>query len=109
MELNVVLTHIIRSYRDSNTKENVDTQKRKPRGGNDRKRAATTKIKNTTKKGKKPLICVWSLAYILSDLRGPTSNMEMLADSGICLFFSESKYLSQKFPLYYFFYTKTLA
>ena len=30
--INVALTHQIRSYRDSETKENVETQKRKQRG-----------------------------------------------------------------------------
>ena len=37
--LNVALTH-------QNTKENVAAQKKKQRGGNDRKRTATTKIKH---------------------------------------------------------------
>ena len=36
--LNVALPHQNRSYRDSETKENVETQKRKQIGGNDRKR-----------------------------------------------------------------------
>ena len=70
--LNVALTHQNMSYRDSETKENVETQKRKQRGGNDRKR--------TTKKGKKQLIFVWFLVYNLSDLSGPTRNMKIPAD-----------------------------
>ena len=44
--LNVTLTHQNRSYRDSETTENVETQKRKQRGGNDTKRTATTKNKH---------------------------------------------------------------
>ena len=46
LRLNVALTHNNRSYRDSETKENVEAQKRKQRGGNDRKRTATTKYKH---------------------------------------------------------------
>ena len=38
----VTLTHQNRSYRDSETKENVEAQKRKQRGENDRKRTSTT-------------------------------------------------------------------
>ena len=38
---NVALTHQNRSHRDSETKENVEAQKRKHRGGKDRKRTAT--------------------------------------------------------------------
>ena len=38
---NVPLTHQNRSYRDSETKENVEAQKRKQIGGNVRKRTAT--------------------------------------------------------------------
>ena len=44
--LNVALTHQNRSYRDGETKENVEEQKRKQRGGNDRKRKATNKNKH---------------------------------------------------------------
>ena len=44
--LNVALTHQNSSYRDSETKENVEAQKRKKRGGNDRKRTAATKNKH---------------------------------------------------------------
>ena len=40
------LTHQNRSYRDSETKENVEAQKTKQRGGNDRKRTVTTKNKH---------------------------------------------------------------
>ena len=35
---------------------------------------------NITKKEKKQLIFVWSLAYNLSDLSGPTRNMKVPAD-----------------------------
>ena len=63
MGLNAALTHQNRSYRDSETKENVEAQKRKQRAENDRKRTETTK----NKKGKKQFIFVWSLAYNLSD------------------------------------------
>ena len=35
---------------------------------------------NTTKKGKKQFIFVWSLAYNLSTLSGPTRNMKVPAD-----------------------------
>ena len=76
--LNVALTHQKRSYRDRETTEYVEAQKRKQRLGNDRKRTATTK--NITKRGKKHLIFVWSLAYNLSDLSGPTRNMKVQAD-----------------------------
>ena len=38
LELQVALTHQNRSYRDSETKENIDDSERKQRGGNDRKR-----------------------------------------------------------------------
>ena len=41
--LNIALTHQNRSYRDSENKEKVEAPKRKQRGGNDRKRTATTK------------------------------------------------------------------
>ena len=44
--LNGALTHQNMSYRDSETKENVESQKRKQRGGNDRKRTATTNNKH---------------------------------------------------------------
>ena len=44
--LNVALTHQNGSYRDSETKENVEAQQRKQRGGNDRKRTVTTKYKH---------------------------------------------------------------
>ena len=44
--LNVALIHQNRSYRDSETKENVEAQERKQRGGNDRKRTATTENKH---------------------------------------------------------------
>ena len=43
--LNVALTHQNRSYRDSETKGNVEEQKRKQRGETDRKMTATTKNK----------------------------------------------------------------
>ena len=46
--LSVALTHQNRSYPDSETKENVETQKRKQIWGNDRKRTATTKNMNKT-------------------------------------------------------------
>ena len=36
------LTHQNRSYGDSETKDNVEAQKGNQRGGNDRKRTATT-------------------------------------------------------------------
>ena len=49
MGLNVALTYQNRSYRDSETKENVEVQKRKQRGENDRKRTATTKNKHIHK------------------------------------------------------------
>ena len=35
---------------------------------------------NTTNKGKKQLIFVWSIVYNLSDLSGPTRNMKVPAD-----------------------------
>ena len=41
---NVALTHQNRSYRDRETKGNVEAQKRKQRGGNYRKRTATTPL-----------------------------------------------------------------
>ena len=44
--LNVALTYQNRSYRDRETKENVEEQERKKRGGNVRKRTATTKNKH---------------------------------------------------------------
>ena len=47
--LNVALTHhnsLNRSYRDNETKKNVEAQKRKQRRRNDRKRTSTTKNKN---------------------------------------------------------------
>ena len=42
--LNVALTHHNRSYRDSETKEKVEAQKRKQIGGNNRKRRATINL-----------------------------------------------------------------
>ena len=44
--LNVALIHQNRSYRDSETKEKVEAQKRKQRVGNDRKRTGTTTNKH---------------------------------------------------------------
>ena len=44
--LEVALTHQNRSYRDSETRENVEAQKGKQIGGNDRKRTATTNNKH---------------------------------------------------------------
>ena len=79
MGLNVALTRQNRSYRDSETKENAEAQKRKQRGGATGRGQRQLKI-NTTKKGKKQLIFVWSLAYNLSDLSGPTRNMKVPAD-----------------------------
>ena len=46
MGLNIALKHQNRSYRGSETKENVEAQKRKQIWGNDRKRTATTKNKH---------------------------------------------------------------
>ena len=42
---NLALTHQNMSYRDSETMGKVEAQKRKQRGGNERKRTATTKNK----------------------------------------------------------------
>ena len=39
--LNIALTHQNRSNRDSESKENIEAQKRKQRGANDRKRTTT--------------------------------------------------------------------
>ena len=41
--LNVIKHYTNRSFRDSETKENVEAHKRKQRGRNDRKRTVTTK------------------------------------------------------------------
>ena len=51
LRLNVALTHQNRSCRDSESKENIEAQKRKQRGGNDMKRTATTKT-TQLKKGR---------------------------------------------------------
>ena len=76
--LNVALTDQIRSYYE--TKGTMHTWwTKKGRGkGNDMKSTATTKNKPIKlKKEKQQLILVWSLAYNLSDLSGPTRNMHV--------------------------------
>ena len=83
MGLNVVLTHQNRSYRDSETKENVycrGTEKDGSREGETTGRGQQQLKINTTKKEKKQLIFVWFLAYNLSDLSGPTRNMKVPSD-----------------------------
>ena len=68
------------SYRDRETKENVrGTEKEAERGKRQEQDSDNLKI-NKTKTVKKPLICVWSLAYNLSYLSGPIRNMKVPAD-----------------------------
>ena len=71
---NVALTHHIMSYRDSETKAIMRNQKGTERG----KRWEKTE-KALKKKRKKQLFFVWSLAYKLSDLGGPTMNTKVPA------------------------------
>ncbi len=74
--LNVALTHQNRSYRDSETKGN----RKGNREGETTGRGQRQLKINTPKKEKKQLIFVWSLAYNLSDLSGPTRNMKVPDD-----------------------------
>ena len=48
--LNVALRYQNRSYRDSETKENVEAQKGRQKRGTDRNRTATTKNKHNYKR-----------------------------------------------------------
>ena len=59
---NIALKRLIMSYRDSETKENVRTQQRKQRRGNDRK--ATVKSKDKlTKKAEAAVLCLISYLH----------------------------------------------
>ena len=68
--LTSLLTHQNRSYRHSETKENIEVPKKEAERGK-RQQEVQRQLKiNTTKKGKKQLIIVWSLVYNLYDLSG---------------------------------------
>ena len=71
----VTLIHQNRSYRDRETKGKVEEYEWKQRG---RWGWGEQQLKiNITKKEKKQLIFVWSLAYNLSNLSGPTRNIKV--------------------------------